>query len=405
MEMGLGFMAGLLAGTVIAIIGAVIIMVARRVATVAPAQAAAEIRSLADTEVLRASPKPVETAGPAGAASHAAGRGSGHTTAPGRGSGHTATAGRGSGSAAAVGKSAPHHPDSTAAHDALRRNTIVIDQVDLRDRQFNKNIQDVRDLLLRLADVIATTETASGEAAAAFSNARKTIDNLDSDDHGDLSTAQQLLIGEIDRVIKSNAKLQGELDKANQGIAEQRRQIEELRVQARIDALTRIANRTAFDERLQEYIALLNRTALTFTLLLIDIDFFKSVNDEHGHVNGDRILRGVASRISEAVRTNDFAARYGGEEFAVIFPGTKVDDAYLVAERMRKDIAKTKFRLDDKTIQMTVSGGMAECRPGMKAEQIIEKADTALYRAKNGGRNRVIADGVEASEKAPSAQG
>ncbi len=380
MEMGLGFMVGLLAGTVVAMVGAVIIMVARRTVRSAavPAGVAAEMRPLVDTSVLRTAPEPLKAAGPA--------------------------AGKNSLNGSAAAKAPPPTPDVSATRgNPSRRNTIVIDQMDLRDRLFNKNVQDVRELLLRLADVIASTETASGEAAAAFTNARQTIDNLDSDEHSDLSNAQQVLIGEIDRVIKSNAKLQGELDKANQGIAEQRRQIEELRVQARIDALTRINNRTAFDERLQEYIALLNRTALTFTLLLIDIDFFKSVNDEHGHVNGDRILRGVASRISEAVRSNDFTARYGGEEFAVIFPGTKVDDAYLVAERMRKDIAKTKFRLDDKTIQMTVSGGMAECKHGMKPEQIIEKADSALYQAKNGGRNRVIAVGVEASEKAPPA--
>ncbi len=367
MEMGLGFMIGLLAGTVVAVVGAMIIFIARKAVRSAPSAAATEMRALADTTPLQGLAKPAKAGG-------------GLDLNP----------------AARSGRSDPSSSQNAADRNSQRRNTIVIEQVELRDRQFTKSVQDIRELLLRLADVIATTETASGEAAAAFNSARKTIDNIDSDDNADLSEAQRVLIGEIDRVIKSNAKLQGELDKANQGIVEQRRQIEELRVQARIDALTRISNRTAFDERLQEYIALLNRNRLTFTLLLMDIDYFKKVNDEHGHVNGDRILRGVASRIADGVRTNDFPARYGGEEFAVIFPGSGVKDAYIVADRIRKDISKTNFRLDEKTIRMTISGGMAECKQGMKAEQIIAKADDALYRAKNGGRNQVLIDGMEA---------
>lgn len=272
-------------------------------------------------------------------------------------------------------------------------NTMIVEAMDSRENVLNKNIQDVRDLLLRLASAVSATENASGEAAVAFRSAKEAIHRFDFNDSSELAQAQTVLIREIDRVVTSNAKLHAELDKANQGIAEQRRQIEELRVQARIDALTRIPNRASFDERLGEYVSLLERTNLVFTLMLLDIDHFKRINDTHGHINGDRILRGVAAKVSDSVRNNDFSARYGGEEFAVIFPGTGEDEALAVAERVRQDIAKTNFRLDSENIRMTVSGGLAECRKGMTTEQIISAADDALYRAKEAGRNQILSSG------------
>lgn len=268
-------------------------------------------------------------------------------------------------------------------------NTMVVGKVDSSEKKLDKNLKDVRELLLRLADVVSATETASGNATLAFNSARDVIGKIDSES-SDLQEAQRVLIDEIDRVIKTNAKLHTELNNANQGIAEQRRQIEELRVQARIDALTKIANRAAFDERLNEYLALVERGKLAFSLLLLDIDLFKAINDEHGHIAGDRVLRGVAARISASIRANDFAARYGGEEFVVIMPATDLTESATVAERVRQDIAKTNFRLDDKNIKITISGGLAECRVGQSCETIIAAADQALYHAKTTGRNRVV---------------
>lgn len=275
-------------------------------------------------------------------------------------------------------------------------NTKILDMTDDREDALNRNIQEVRDLLLTLASAVGATQDASGEAATAFRSAREAMANVDFSISAELSEAHGILIREIDRVVQSNAKLHSELDRANKGIVEQRRQIEELRVQSRIDALTRIPNRAAFDERLAEYLSLLERTNLVFTLMLLDLDFFKKINDTHGHVNGDRILRGIAEKISGAVRTNDFAARYGGEEFAVIFPATGQAEAMTVAERMRQDIAKTKFRLDDAMVKMTLSGGMAEAKKGMNAEQIIAAADGALYKAKDAGRNQIL--GVDGAD-------
>lgn len=292
-----------------------------------------------------------------------------------------------------TGKTPPPERQSvTRTADAPRSgHTVIVEEMDSRETQLNGSVHQIRDLLLRLADIISTTESASGKASQAFTSAKNVVDNVDLSRSDDLAEAQRILIKEIDRVLKTNIALHSELDQANQGIAEQRRQIEELRLQARIDSLTRIPNRAALDERLKEYVALFDRNKVIFSVLLLDIDHFKLVNDQHGHINGDRILRGVASKISDSIRANDFAARYGGEEFAVIFPGTGLKDAMLVSDRMRQDIARTNFRLDDKNVKMTVSGGLVECETGMGAEAVISAADKALYMAKNTGRNRVVA--------------
>ncbi len=347
MDLGLGFLVGLLAGAAIAIIVSVIMSASRKAVAKA-------------TRVVAGGSGPATPAPPAPAQARGQTR---HNTAP----------------------RAPE-ASQTGIHE------MIVGEVESRDTQLNQSIHEVRELLLQLAEVVGSTGDASGRATKAFINAKSTIGSVDLAKAGDLAEARGLLVREIDRVLKSNADLHRELDKANQGIADQRRQIEELRVQARIDGLTRIPNRAAFDERLREYLALLERANLAFSLLLVDIDFFKRINDVHGHLNGDRILRGVAAKIADSIRTNDFAARYGGEEFAVILPGTRIADALAVAERVRVDIAKTNFRLDSLNVRMTVSGGLTECAKGMTAEALIENADKALYRAKSEGRNRIAAD-------------
>lgn len=287
-------------------------------------------------------------------------------------------------------------PEMAKSHTRHSGNTMIIEETNVfRDQQIEKSMQGVRDLLLGLADVIVSTQKASGRATTAFTSAKDIIHNLDSGQPRGLADAQRVLVGEIDRILQSNADLHSELNRANQGITKQREQIEELRVQARIDALTRIPNRAALDEHLKEYIGLWRRSQLSFCLLLLDIDHFKNVNDEHGHVNGDRILRGVASRIVASVRGNDFPARFGGEEFAVLLPGTRLTEAMIVAERIRQDVGKTKFKMDGKIIRITISGGLTECGGTMSAKDVMTAADAMLYQAKNGGRNRIAYHGQQ----------
>jgi two-component system cell cycle response regulator len=131
------------------------------------------------------------------------------------------------------------------------------------------------------------------------------------------------------------------------------------------------------------------------SVLILDIDYFKSINDTYGHDAGDDVLREFADRLKASIRGIDLACRYGGEEFVVVMPDTDVGIAALVAERIRRRIAGAAFPIDQgrRTIEVTISVGIAG-RLGTQdnASQMLKRADEALYRAKRDGRNRVVAD-------------
>ena len=282
---------------------------------------------------------------------------------------------------------------------ARSSHTIVIDRLGEREQSLADHVREVRDVLLRLAAVVNSANTASDQAELAFSSAREALHDAAA---GNLEEAQEILMREVDRLLKGNAALKSELDRARKGIAEQRRQIEELRERTRIDFLTNIPNRIAFDDRMREFTVALDRTGQAFSLLMLDIDHFKKINDGLGHLGGDRILNGVAKRITDFIRADDFAARYGGEEFSVVFPETGLDEAMQVAERLRQGVANANFRLDDASVKVTISGGLAEAAKGMSIEAVISAADKALYLSKRNGRNRITAASGEGKPPAGS---
>jgi diguanylate cyclase (GGDEF)-like protein len=159
---------------------------------------------------------------------------------------------------------------------------------------------------------------------------------------------------------------------------------------ARIDMLTNIYNRRHLDEHLRSVISAARRHDRTIGVLLVDIDHFKDVNDEHGHLAGDAVLREVAARLQRAIRTEDALGRWGGEEFLAVLTDTPPEGVRVMAERMRQVIAAAPFTLDDGSqIRVTVSVGHTNGTED--AEVLVHRADDALYVAKAEGRNRVAA--------------
>ncbi len=163
---------------------------------------------------------------------------------------------------------------------------------------------------------------------------------------------------------------------------------------ATIDALTNLNNRRQFEYRLSQEIAQAKRQNNPLCAMMIDIDFFKKVNDTYGHASGDAVLRGVASIIKAALRESDIPSRYGGEEFAVLLPYTHIQEAQIVGERLRNAVESSPIpvNIDDndiKTINVTISMGLAEFNNIESGEELFERADKALYNAKESGRNRV----------------
>ncbi len=182
------------------------------------------------------------------------------------------------------------------------------------------------------------------------------------------------------------------------------RSLDDLRQDAATDGLTKLHNRRSFDARLREAAGMAMNTGAPLTLLMMDIDHFKRVNDNFGHQTGDQVLRLVAATLTGGLRPGDFVARYGGEEFAVILADTDAAAAHAMGERVRGSFVGRQIvaRGSGTNIgEVTLSGGCASYDPGERLSDWIERADRALYAAKRGGRNRICLAGE--AEKSPPA--
>jgi diguanylate cyclase len=181
-----------------------------------------------------------------------------------------------------------------------------------------------------------------------------------------------------------------------------RDELDNVRAQASIDALTQLYNRASFDEQIEREVDLATLFGKRGCLIMLDIDHFKWVNDTHGHPCGDQVLRETAETLARCFkRKDDFVARYGGEEFAVVLRDLDLKTARTVAERGMGAIRILEIHRDGlpEPLRITVSMGIARLRPGETAAAWIERADRALYQAKNGGRDRIEVDPIDLEEK------
>ena len=158
------------------------------------------------------------------------------------------------------------------------------------------------------------------------------------------------------------------------------------------DVLTSLHNRRYMESHLATLVEQANARGKPLTLLILDIDFFKSINDTYGHDAGDDVLREFALRLKKSIRGIDLACRYGGEEFVVVMPDTDMTVAAMVAERLRRRIASEPFKIAQGDKSVTISIGIAALGPDDTPAHVLKRADQALYRAKHEGRNRVVAD-------------
>lgn len=158
---------------------------------------------------------------------------------------------------------------------------------------------------------------------------------------------------------------------------------------AQKDALTGICNRAALDDALATEVNLAGRHRTPLSIVVFDIDHFKSINDRYGHSMGDEAIKAVVKCAQSCARSTDMLFRYGGEEFVMLVRNTTMDGARLLAERIRRKVEKLQCQGKRKPITMTVSAGVATLGSGEKAQQLFERADKALFEAKHAGRNLV----------------
>lgn len=215
----------------------------------------------------------------------------------------------------------------------------------------------------------------------------------------DEPVSAKAMAAEIDKVLddtratrRGQSQLCHELSHISSEVESLRRELEQVKEESMTDGLTGIANRKAFDAVLEHTIHTARETGMDFCVLLIDIDHFKLVNDTYGHLIGDKVLRFTAATLKRLVRGKDTVARYGGEEFALILPDTDMDGATTVAEHIRQTVSAgdLKDRNGGNSYgRITVSIGIAAFTPSDLPNRLIERADRALYLAKEHGRNRV----------------
>lgn len=211
--------------------------------------------------------------------------------------------------------------------------------------------------------------------------------------------AQGLELGAVDYITKPvraaivRARVRNHIA-LQQALAELALKNKELERLAEYDKLTGLYNRRKLDDALAREVIRSERYDRPLSVIIIDIDHFKNVNDTYGHQIGDAVLVESAARLSGTLRTSDTAGRWGGEEFLIICPETTLDTAVVLAERLRADYTAQEFPEAGK---LTASFGVAAHCHGLQAQDVVHRADQALYRAKNGGRNRVEREGNETS--------
>jgi diguanylate cyclase len=234
----------------------------------------------------------------------------------------------------------------------------------------------------------------AGDSLAGYSETLRHFLTLLEDETGRLITGAAVahVMVETRATAESHDHLDERLATVLSEVETLRCELEQIREESQTDALTGISNRRAFEATLRAVTEASDRQRSPFCVLMADIDHFKRFNDTHGHLVGDRVLRFVASTLKRCVKGNDKVARFGGEEFVVVLPGTFLIGGQAVAEQIRKEIAAGELK-DTQTGKsygrLTISIGVAQQRWGEPGERVVERADQALYLAKQRGRNRV----------------
>jgi len=255
--------------------------------------------------------------------------------------------------------------------------------------------------LAEAREIVQAVAASLSELVAALSERSQTQDRQ-LDGHSDAITRaldlksireiQETILNEIAAIKNENRELNEGLRNISGQLTVQEKKISRFEEEVMVDHLTLVANRRALDQRLAEEANRSARYGGTFSLMMIDIDDFKALNDEHGHLAGDRILRGVSKLVSGETRTSDFVARYGGEEFVVLLPETDLETATGVAEKLRQSLDRVIFRLEDKRLHVTASFGVCQFKEGQTIEEFVQLSDDAMYTAKRRGKNRVCTE-------------
>lgn len=228
----------------------------------------------------------------------------------------------------------------------------------------------------------------TSEFAGDVSKYQTELTSLSARVQGDSAPPREEIGSLLTQIMQANQQLQNRLDSAEARLESQTHQIADYLTEARTDGLTGLANRKAFDQTLDELYLAWQTKKQPFSLLLIDIDHFKSINDTYGHPAGDTVLKKLSEILRAEFRDAVCVARYGGEEFAVLTLLPLTDTAEWL-DRVRAEVARQEFVHESTRIPVSLSGGVSIIAADDKPGKLVRRSDEALYASKQGGRNRV----------------
>ncbi|MHC2067602.1 GGDEF domain-containing protein [Bremerella sp. T1] len=259
-----------------------------------------------------------------------------------------------------IGKKTPRNVSvgEAYARRELKRAKAIVQQLEEISREVRRNL-------------------ASHQSSIAHFKERIVLMSSETDHSGE---SWQTLCEEAERMLSPTMRLSAQIANAYDEVRQQANLLMTF-TESRTDPLTGLSNRRALDDSLESLFAMKERYELTFSLCILDVDHFKKINDEYGHLEGDRVLQEVATLIDTCVRETDVVTRYGGEEFVILMPSTDLAGGMIFAERVRAAV--------EDRLKVTLSGGVAQASASDEPQTLIARADAALYRAKSNGRNSI----------------
>ena len=290
---------------------------------------------------------------------------------------------------------------------------LMLAIADVGQREFEGYLKQLNERLAMfqgsLEDVQADHSDATEAARSLDSELRQQVDGLHNSvqEATDLDSLKELVESRLSGLLGTMAQYQQQRDSREQQVGERlqvlvdrvasmeleakgfRDHLEEQRQKALIDPLTGLPNRAAWTERLDMELARLQRYGGELLLAVLDIDHFKRINDDYGHLAGDKVLKIIAGELFKRLRKTDFIARFGGEEFVLLIPSTPMEGGLKLLDTLRSAIENCPFHFKGERVTISLSGGISAFGSAERSEQVFERADQALYRAKRGGRNRI----------------
>ncbi len=276
--------------------------------------------------------------------------------------------------------------DLERLHDCYLSHGRTNDRI---DRIGARVLSEIDDMMSLLADTLGTTATFGDN----LEGASQTL--LLATDHEQIKTIVERLVSATREMQQANTALEDRLSNSRREISNLQANLEAIRAESVTDPLTGLGNRKHFDRVVSDAVRSASVSRRPMSLLMIDIDHFKSFNDTYGHLTGDQVLRLVGMTLKQTIKERDIPARYGGEEFAVVLPETPLRQALMLADDIRRVVMSKELKkksTGEILGRVTLSVGVSTLKPDDDADALIERADACLYSAKRNGRNRVICE-------------